>query len=951
MRSRWSLLAVTLLLSWSLAAQVQSGNILGKVVSAQNEALPGATVTVTGIGAPQVFVTNSEGDFHFLGLHPGHYTVSAELSGFATVRREVDVTLGHNSEVQLNLSPSVTEVVTVTASTPVIDRRETGTGAIVDNVEMINVPTARDPWVILQSVPGVLVDRVNIGGNESGQQSYFVGHGVERNQTEWNIDGVAITDMASTGTSAFYYDFDSFDEMQISTGTADPSVRSPGVHLNMVTKRGSNELEGSGRFFFTDQSFQSAASVPAEAKSYIAEGAQSIDHINDYGLEAGAAIIPDKLWFWGAISNNGINNFITGDTQLQKTKLKNYNAKLNYQPIVSDAATLFFMWNDKTVVGRGLGVGRPIETARNQSGPGYILKLEDTHTFSPNLYLTGKYAQIENGYKLTPIGGRNVDAWWDEVDGWHRSYAYFEQNTPQKNAQIDGSAYVPTGKINHELKFGFGYRDTPVDSITAWPGNGNFGNFYDGYALAAFTRPAVPNFGSHYIDGYIGDTVAFGNLTLTGGLRYDLQKARNFASEVPANPIVPNLLPAVKYAGDDRTLEWKGISPRLGATWALGQDKKTLIRAHYSRYMDQMGSSDAGSSNPFYRVQMLYYYWDDTNGDKTVQLSEVDFDSGLYSFKNIDPDHPAAGYAPGRLDYNMDPPTTDEFVVGGEREIASNFSVGLAYTYRYRDNFIWDQYEKTRGSNNFYTSADYVPFSTVTGTLPGGDPYSVPVYRLKPGTAAPVFYVTTNRPDYHQTYNGLELTATKRFSNKWGLRGNVTIQDWKQHLGPNGFVDPTHIVSGDSCSSCDDATVASSGGVGGYINSRWSYSLNGSYELPWRFIFGAAVQGREGYITPYYTRVNARDGLGNRNVMVSEEFGANRLPNLFDLDLRIARDFLLMNGIMLNVSADLFNATNERTVLWRDNRMFNTNGDSPLNNKIQQLLSPRVWRFGARVRF
>lgn len=952
MRTRWSLFLVLLLLfPLSLAAQIQSGNILGKVVSTQKEALPGATVTVTGIGAPQTFITTADGDFRFLGLHPGRYTVTAELAGFATVKTDVDVTLGHNSEVTMTASPAVAEVVTVTAATPVIDTRETGTGATIDNIEMVNVPTARDPWVMLQSVPGVLVDRVNVGGNESGQQSYFVGHGVERHQTEWNIDGVAITDMAATGTSTFYYDFDSFDEIQVSTGGADPSVRSPGVHLNMVTKRGTNELNGSGRFFMTDKSYQSKATVPDEAKLYIDEGAQSIDHINDYGIEAGGPLVRDKLWLWGAVSNNGINNFITGDTQLQRTKLKNYNGKLNWQPLASNAAAVFYMWNDKQVVGRGLGVGRPIETARNQTGPGSIIKFEDTHTFSQNLYVTATYAQIESGYKLTPIGGRDVDAWWDEVDGWHRSYSYYEQNVPQKNARLDGSAYVGKGKVKHELQFGFGYRDTPVDSITAWPGNGNFGNFYDGYALAGLTRPAVPNFGSHYVDAFVGDTIALGNLTLTGGFRYDIQRAKNFASNVPENPLVPDLLPAVSYAGDDRALEWKGISPRLGATWTIGQDKKSIVRAHYSRYMDQMGSSDAGSSNPFYRVQMLYYYWDDTNGDKTIQRSEIDFDSGLYSFSNIDPDHPAAGYSPGRLDYDMDPPRTDEWAVGAEREIAPNFSLGLAYTYRYRDNFVWDQYEKTRGAGDFYTSADYVPFRTVTGTLPDGTPYSVPVSRLKAGTAAPVFYVTTNRPDYHQTYNGLEFTATKRFSNKWMMRGNVTIQDWKQHVGANGFVDPTPIVSGDSCTSCDDATVASSGGSGGYINSRWSYSLNGVYQLPLKLMFGAAVIGREGYVVPYFTRVNARDGLGNRNVMVSEEFGANRVPDLFNVDLRLARDFALPSGIALNISADLFNVTNERTVLWRDNRMYDANGGSSLNNKIQQLQSPRVWRFGARVRF
>ncbi|HEX8252764.1 MAG TPA: carboxypeptidase regulatory-like domain-containing protein [Thermoanaerobaculia bacterium] len=939
-----------------LFAQSQSGTIRGTVVSAGDQApLPGVTLTITGTGFRQTFVTDVDGEFRFLGLHPGTYTVEAQLAGFSTVRRNVDVSLGRNSDVTLSLTPALSEAITVVAATPVIDTRDTGTGQNVEDYELMNVPTARDPWVVLQSIPGVLVDRVNIGGNESGQQSYFVGKGVERHQTEWNVDGVAVTDMAATGTSTFYYDFDSFDEIQVTTGGADPSVRTPGVQLNMVTKQGSNEFKGSGRFFMTDADYQAEATIPDEAIGYLEPGGNSINHIDDYGFEVGGPILRDKLWAWGAFSANRIENFAAGEAVLQRTNLDNYNAKLNYQPFNNNNAEIFYMWSDKAVAGRGLGSRRrTLDVAHNQTGPGDLLKIEDTHVFSQSLYVTGNYAMIDSGYVLDPIGGRTADAWWDVDEGWHRSYYYFEQVNPQKNARVDGSSYLRTGTLNHELKFGFGYRDTPVRSETVWPGSGNFGNFYDGYALAGLTRPARPNFGSRYVDLYVGDTLVFNDLTLTGGFRYDIQRAKNFGSSVAANPVVPDLLPAVTFAGDERALEWKGISPRIGATWALGGGQ-TVLRTSYNRYMDQLGSSDVGASNPFYRTQRLYYYWEDANDDKTIQREEILFDEGLYSFNNIDPDNPGAPFSAGRIDYNMDPTTTDEFVFGFEREIAANFAVGAAYSYRYRTNFVWDQYEKTRGGNDFYTSADYVPDTrtpNVTGTLPDGTPYSVPNYRLRSGTDAPVFYVTKNRPDYHQTYHGIELTATKRLANRWMMRGNITLSDWKQHVGDNGFVDPTPIVSEDSCSSCDDAVVASSGGIGGYINSRWSYSLNTAYELPLGFTVGAAVVGREGYVIPYYRRQNNRDGLGSKDVMVSEEFGSERLPDLFNLDLRLARDFGLPRGFTLNLAVDLFNVTNERTVLWRDNRMYSANGpDIEDNNWIEQLQSPRVLRFGARVRF
>jgi hypothetical protein len=151
---------------------------------------------------------------------------------------------------------------------------------------------------------------------------------------------------------------------------------------------------------------------------------------------------------------------------------------------------------------------------------------------------------------------------------------------------------------------------------------------------------------------------------------------------------------------------------------------------------------------------------------------------------------------------------------------------------------------------------------------------------------------------------------------------------------------------------CNGDVVGSNGGVGGYINSRWAYSLNGVYEAPFKLMFGAAVVGREGYILPYFRRINNRDGIGNKQVMVVDEFGSSRLPDMFNLDLRVARDFVMPYGATLNLSVDLFNVSNERTVLWRDNRMYSANGpDTEDNNWIEQLQSPRVWRFGARVRF
>jgi TonB-dependent Receptor Plug Domain. len=77
----------------------------------------------------------------------------------------------------------------------------------------------------MQTVPTVYMDRVNVGGAESGQQSNYNAKGANEKDNTWSIDGVPITDMGATGSSAFYYDFDSFQEMAVTTGGADARTR------------------------------------------------------------------------------------------------------------------------------------------------------------------------------------------------------------------------------------------------------------------------------------------------------------------------------------------------------------------------------------------------------------------------------------------------------------------------------------------------------------------------------------------------------------------------------------------------------------------------------------------------------------------------------------------------------------------------------------------------------
>src|SRR5213082_1855434 len=223
------------LMAVSAFGQVQTGNIFGHTQAKDGSMLPGVTVTLTGVGAPQTFITDATGAFRFLNLSPGTYALKAELAGFGTSTRQgITVNIARNADVTMTLNPATSESITVTAEAPLLDVRKAGTGATVTKVELEKVPTGRDPWVILQQTPGVLMDRLNVGGSESGQQSGYVSKGATSSDSSWNVDGVSITDVGALGSTPTYYDFDSFEEMQITTGGSDPRIKTPGIQMNFV---------------------------------------------------------------------------------------------------------------------------------------------------------------------------------------------------------------------------------------------------------------------------------------------------------------------------------------------------------------------------------------------------------------------------------------------------------------------------------------------------------------------------------------------------------------------------------------------------------------------------------------------------------------------------------------------------------------------------------------------
>ena len=191
--------------------------------------------------------------------------------------------------------------------TPVVDTKRTTVGGTFDLDQLQNIPTARDPWMIIYMAPGIQLGGTNVGGSSSGSQPAISSRGTTAN-VQWNMEGGATTDLQSN-TSASYYNFDALEQLQVINGGGDVSVQSSGVSINLITKSGSNVFKGSGTGTLTNDAMQ-FQNVDAELFSRGTGGFLSgapLNRVTNITGEYGGPIIRNKLWFWGNADHQDIN--------------------------------------------------------------------------------------------------------------------------------------------------------------------------------------------------------------------------------------------------------------------------------------------------------------------------------------------------------------------------------------------------------------------------------------------------------------------------------------------------------------------------------------------------------------------------------------------------------------------------------------------------------------------
>jgi hypothetical protein len=403
-------------------------------------------------------------------------------------------------------------------------------------------------------------------------------------------------------------------------------------------------------------------------------------------------------------------------------------------------------------------------------------------------------------------------------------------------------------------------------------------------------------------------------------------------------------------------------------SYAFDDQQKTVGRLSYARYAEQLPFGIVTAVNPV-SAGALAYAWNDLNGDHFVQPNEVITSQFLYNYGGVNPAAPSTAVSPNAIDQNLVAVHSNEVVAGLDHQIMDNLAVGVAYVYRTNSDFAYyprlaapcsDPSNATLATCPIIQPGQYSAVAPVTSKG-----YTVTAFAPNGAlvTAGNGGRLVTNQPGYSQTFNGLDFTLTKRMSNKWMGRLAVTYNHYTQTYSgvtpvngifqqggagsPNATQgNPTPTVNNSLVSG--DLVAAQSNGSGPqtfYTSPQWQVYANALVQLPWAFELSGAAFSRQGQVEPIYLGVRA-GADGTLKVLATPTIDAIRYPNVFDADFRLAKNIKLGGSPNLILTVEAFNVFNGNTTL-QSGRQVN----SGTFGQIQEILSPRIVRLGARFTF
>ncbi len=401
-----------------------TGRITGVVTDNSGAALQGAEVTATSpaLLKPKQLKSVSGGVYLLEDLPPGSYEITTVMPGFKTFKQEgIVLTAGFTATVNIPLAVGDTsETVEVTGAAPIVDVQGGETSTTFDSALLANTPSGNDPWSTLEQTPGVTSTTVDVGGNNSYQQSQMSVHGSKLTEQTYAMNGLPLNSASGPYTD-YYFDYYSFQEMQVITDAAPPEVPTGGAYLNMITRQGSNDVHGFVAMNYEDDKTQAGIKAPTytdiNGNSQVVLNAGSpFIRAYDFAAEAGGPIIKDRVWLFGAyrayqlkqqLFASPLPNPITGaPAPSTNPGLYGFGTDINHQSNTTLRAD--YQINNKNVVNamwhwqyinrfyRRLTYSYVDQNAaQRQIEPAYILQAQETYTPTSHMTLDTRIGYLQ----------------------------------------------------------------------------------------------------------------------------------------------------------------------------------------------------------------------------------------------------------------------------------------------------------------------------------------------------------------------------------------------------------------------------------------------------------------------------------------------------------------------------------------------------------------------------
>lgn len=916
-------------LTTTAVAQVAvHGKITGIVSDTTGGVIPGVIVTAESpnlMGKREV-TTLDNGAYLFEALPPGSYDLTFHLSGFKTaLRKGIVVSAGFTATVNVSLEVgAVAETVTVLGGSPAVDVTAVSTTTSFDIPLLQEIPSGRDPWSTVAQAPGSTLTTYDVGGSESYQQASMSLHGSKPGQHVYAVNGLNMNwPGGSGGATAFYFDHDALSEFQLFSDHAPAEVGVGGSYMNMVIRSGGNEVHGSLAGYYTTRALNSD-NIPTSLRDQGILVGLPINMARDTTANAGGPFLRDRLWWFASYRRYDINESVlsvrrrTGGNVADINHQTNGTARLDYSLTPKNKLNFNWLYNSQNRFFRRSTAFEFVDdqAAWRQIEPAYILMGQWVAFPTKNLSVDSRLGYM---HLLFPLGYQPTVRPNDlsVADLTLSTLTGAAQNNflnPAQHWEVASAAsyFLGTSSFGtHNVRVGY-----------EW-GTYRNGNWFDANgAINVFFNNNVPlrvdllnvpvraKSITHQSALFFQDAWTIRRMTINFGLRYDRFIAFNPQQRSPSGIYFPERI----FPRSADLITWNDVSPRVGVAFDIFGRGNAVIKASFSRFYLIEGTRLVEAVNPN-NLGGERRIWTNPSGDRIPRPSEFGPVIGRF------------GGIVSRIDPNLKHPYSDQVGVGYEHQIYRDLRLGAQYFFR--------KHKRLISRRNLAVPRDQYTPVQATNPLTG---QPITLFSQNAAAVGRADFLITNIPALDDNaYHGVEITGTKRMSDRWQLLTGLTIQRYKGtfDLGlGDDFNDPNlEINRANSYLDLDSTYV-------GKIVATYEFPYGITASLNYRHFTGQPILPTNVFRNSPGLPLNQ----GFVNVALLRR-GQLRLDSVDQVDVRVGKIFRYREAVRIETLVDIFNLGNANPVT----SMVTSFG--PVFRRPSKILNPRLARFGVRINF